>query len=164
MKKERRHTKPFKVPDAYFDSLEERTVENVSLGIPKDASTFAVPPSYFTNLEKEINDRIVVPQPPKQPISLRTKWTWAAAIAACAALAVTVFSLRESAYDADTVTPLAIETYLHDHLVEYDTYDLAPLLSDRTLSNLLDESAALSQENLTDYLLEHIDETTLLND
>jgi hypothetical protein len=164
MKKERQHTKIFNVPDDYFDSLEERIVENVFLGIPKDASAFAVPPGYFTNLETEINDRIVVPQPPKQPISLRTKWTWAAAIAACAALAVTVFSLRESAYDADTVTPLAIETYLHDHLVDYDTYDLTPLLSDRTLYNLMDESAALSHENLTDYLLEHIDETTLLND
>ena len=161
MKEKNKHTHGFTTPKEYFESFDERLFDTLELeNLPKE-SGFATPDGYFDTVEDKILEQLAEEKPAKV-ISLfkRKTFIYAASIAACIAL-VTIFSGQ----DPDTIENLEfadIETYFDEEGIGFNSYELAQYLPEEELEELDLSSDLFSAENLESYLLETIDDTTLL--
>jgi hypothetical protein len=161
MKNEEKYNHGFKAPDDYFESFEERLFNKLKeTELPKKHG-FDVPDGYFENLEERILQNVAQEKTVKViRLFKRKTFIYAISVAACAAL---VFSI----YTGNTgkVEPLRIadiEAYIDGDAMDLDSYDIAQLLSEYEIDNLTLENEIFSQESLEDYLLDHLDDTTLL--
>lgn len=155
----------FKVPEGYFESFEETLFENIELEkLPKKPG-FGVPKGYFDNLEDTILQKVTEVNPETKVVPLfRKKAFWfAASIAACIAFVFTVFNpFGEKLVSLEELSQTEIEAYMGEDLTSLDSYDLAQVLTDEDLESLEIENNYLGDENLEDYLLDNIDDPSIL--
>ncbi|MAN58661.1 MAG: hypothetical protein CMC08_02365 [Flavobacteriaceae bacterium] len=166
MKPNKPHTEGFKVPQHYFEEFDDRLYDQIDLPVLSGEAGFEVPENYFVAVERDILKALPSTENriEKRVISLYARWTLAACAAAAVLLFVVIPSVMENSIDIERLSPIAIEGYIEDNQIEYDTYDLTPFLSESALSENIIDDELFSDANLADYLLEHIDETTLINE
>lgn len=165
---ENKHTKTgFDTPQGYFDSFEDRLMlRMMEEQLPKSTG-FSVPADYFKNLEENLiaktsrgtSGRVV-------HLNSRKTMLYIAASAACFVL---ILSLFQSIGDAnvtnlDDVPYTSIEQYIDDGNLDLDTYDVLAILNDQEISDLTRTAEMFSEETLENYLIDTLDETSLLID
>ena len=161
MKKEDKYNHGFNAPDDYFEGFEERLFSKLKEAELPKKHGFDVPNGYFEDLEERILQNVAEENIVKViPLFKRKTFIYAVSVAACAAL---VFSIYTKNTNEEIPLRIAdIEAYINGDAMDLDSYDIAQLLSEDELDNLTFENEIFSQENLEDYLLENLDDTTLL--
>ena len=161
---DKKHSNGFNTPKDYFEGFEERLFSKISEdSLPKE-SGFKTPQGYFNQLDSVIIDSVNASTKQGKIIPLFGKRTfyYAAAIAACAMLIFTLTNSTNSINNIDSIEISNIESYIEDGNLDFDYYDIASLLKDEDLNNINQESEYFSDEILEDYLLENIDDSSIL--
>jgi len=158
------HSNGFNTPKDYFDEFEERLFSKISEdGLPKD-SGFKTPEGYFDQLDtkilKSVNDATV--QTKVIPLFGKRTLYYAAAIAACAILVFSIINTNNSINTINSIEISTIESYIEDGNLDIDSYDIAFLLKDEDLNIISSEIEFISETLLEDYLLENIDDSSIL--
>ncbi|GAB5399861.1 MAG: hypothetical protein Aureis2KO_14460 [Aureisphaera sp.] len=156
----------FKVPEDYFEKMEDRVFDALDIKELPEQSGFGVPEGYFDTLEDEILQKVkVAPKETKViPIGRKRSFWYAASIAACIAFVFAFFNpwIGEGSTTNPEEPSLAeIEAYIEEGIGSIDSYDLAQVLTDADLDALELETEYLSDESLEEYLLDNIDDPTI---
>ena len=155
--KKNKKTTGLNTPQNYFEDFEERLFLKISEDIIPKESGFKVPDNYFDQLENtilnKVNEKEIIHKSKVIPL------LYAASIAACATIVLSLFNLDNTIIDLNDIQLSVIEEFIEEENISFDTYDLTSLLiedDDLTLENDL-----FSEETLEKYLLESIDDTSL---
>ncbi len=161
MKKENKYKPGFTTPKDYFENFDDRLFDALNLEeLPKKAG-FSVPQDYFEKVEEQIMGQLPTEETVKViPLYRRKAFLFTASIAACIAIVLTFSSEKQN--DFENISLTDIETYLDEQASGMSSYELASYLPEEDLEELVLETSLFSEENLEDYLLETIDDTTLL--
>lgn len=150
----------FKVPEDYFDNLEDTILSHVKLEELATNSGFKAPENYFENLENQIIDKVSDKETSKV-ISLFSKrnlvYTSGIAAAILLLFNLSIFQKKSkwSTLDIETV-----ENYIIDE--QMTSYEIAYLLSDEQLieENFINHD--FNDENIEAYLLDNLDLSDLI--
>lgn len=163
MSKEEKHTHGFKVPEDYFQHLENDVFLKIDEErLPKETG-FTSPEGYF----KELEDRIMANVAQKNlevkvvPIFNRKRITYGLSIAASLAMILTFVFQDRSVTSIDDIQISSIQQFLEED-VDWNSYDLAAVVTEEDFSDLDFDNELISEENIEDYLLDSIDEISIL--
>lgn len=152
----------FKIPEGYFESFDEKILEksNKEPSLKTMESGFNIPKNYFKTVEDIILNE-VTEQNNVKVISLFNKKNiiYITSIAAAILLLfnLSIFEKNPSFDNLDTET---VENYFLNENIS--TYEIAAVLSDEDLNNVISIDFNFEEENIEDYLLEHADIETLM--
>jgi hypothetical protein len=153
----------FKTPETYFETFEERLFQRIASEKFPKATGFTVPPRYFENLEDRVLEHVGPFSNKKKIISLFPEKYWGyAAIAASLVLAFIIFEQGDPISEHETIPSVAIDRYIEEGNLNMDLYELTSFMDDSNLNNLNIKDQQIATENLKNYLLETIDEETLI--
>ncbi|WP_027138728.1 hypothetical protein [Gaetbulibacter saemankumensis] len=146
----------FKVPENYFDTLEDYLVDEIKLKTQTTNQGFKVPDNYFDTLEDSILTQITKTKKTRVISIINKKQL--AYLSGIAAAIVILFSITFnnkntvwSNLDIDTV-----ENYLiNENIV--DSYEIASLLSDDDIDDFSPVNLEIDSEDLQDFIFENID-------
>ena len=62
----------------------------------------------------------------------------------------------------DSLSAESVEAYINGDIADIDTYDVMAMLNEEDLESISLSSEIVSEENLEAYLIENLDETSLL--
>jgi hypothetical protein len=157
---EKKHTHGFKIPEDYLDTFEERLFDSMDLdSLPKE-SPFKVPDAYFDALEDKIVSKAMKQETVKViPLFQKRLFWYGSSMAACLLVALFFFN-RDANFS--TIDSSDIEAYVTSDAFSLDSDEIALLLTDEELNELSFEERLFSEETLENYLLDNIDDTTLL--
>ena len=150
----------FKVPQDYFNNLEEKNFTNAHLdeaveGI--NSTGFDVPKGYFDSIENEISSKLQ--QTETKVISLFSKrnLVYISSVAAAVVILFAVFINQTHVESINDLDVELVENYMLDE--DLDTYELAYLLTEEEITTINHEifSETYNDVILEDYLLENID-------
>lgn len=166
--KSKKHIPAFKVPEAYFDKLEDRIMQKVSMEqLPKETG-MQVPSNYFEQLEARIiaNTSSSVSTKHKPKVIRLKKWYYVAAAACIVVLGIWIQDNKQT----DT---LGFET-LASNANNLDVYieDMVINMADSSVLSLIDElddldektpfGYKINKKEVEEYLMENLDLNTLL--
>ena len=157
----------FNAPEGYLDSFEDRLFANKSVFELPESDGFKIPDGYFETLETRLIAASKAPEAQPKVIQLyRNKYLrYVAAIAACTILIVTIVKGNAStAGTIDDIELAAISEYIESENVDFDTFDVIALLQEEELTNLNTQNQYVSEETLETYLLETLEDATLLTE
>ncbi|WP_298534739.1 hypothetical protein [uncultured Algibacter sp.] len=153
----------FKLPDDYLDSFEEQVLGKIHDKPKLDAietSGFKKPENYFDSLEERIAQKLSN-QKETKVITLNAKRTLVYLSGIAAAILVlfnlAIFDSKPSFDDLETET---VENYLLDESIT--SYEIAGLLSDEQIEEVIILDHNLSEDHIETYLLDNADIETLM--
>lgn len=157
-----KHTRGFKVPENYFDTVEETIFQKLDQSQFPKKTGFKTPEGYFDTLEDQILDVISSSEEKTSVISLinRRSLTFALGIAACLAVIITI-ALNNGSSSQENFDLATVTEYIDDGYLDLSTYEVTNLLEEEELEQLT-LTPLSTPESIEDYLLEHIDENNLL--
>ena len=156
----------FKTPEGYFEGFTDRLLDKIReerTYVPgKDG--FKVPEGYFDALSKKVADRTFGKKGNVVQLHPYRKYYFAAA--SIAAVALVILGIQWNKTDLPTFENLAsteIERYLEDSDLGLSSYEIAEAIPIETLevNDILDEK--LDEDNIIDYLEDHVDDFDELN-
>lgn len=156
----------FKTPENYFEDFDVQIFSKIEeVNLPKSAG-FKIPDGYFENLETQVLKTIVTSEKPQKVVSLFPKkyFGYVAALAACLVIGFAIFNNKTSKTNLDALQLAAIDTYIEEGNLNLDLYDLASFMDDEDIKEVNFESKQLSDNALENYILENVDEETLINE
>lgn len=163
MKKNRLHSikQPgFKVPEDYFDNLEERLLSSAKLKEKNPTTGFEVPKDYFESLEDRLMQRVSETSEPRVMPLFRKKYLpYAVGIAASILLLfnLSIFDHQTTWDDIDSKTA---ENYvINENLGSYEIASLLDL-EDIDETNFIDLN--IKEEHIETYLENNAEIETLL--
>lgn len=164
MKEKGKYKSGFKTPEEYFEGLDDKLMGSLKEDELPKQSGFEVPVDYFEQLEENVMASIASSAKVKViPLYKRKSFVYVSSIAACLALLFTLYTKNiDNTPTLSEVADAEIEAYLEESGLEYNSYDIAQMLTEDDLSGLPAAKSLFSEESLEDYLLENIDDTTLL--
>ncbi|WP_405397462.1 hypothetical protein [Maribacter sp. Asnod2-G09] len=156
---------PFKTPEGYFDSFEDKLMDKLSKTestIPKD-NAFKVPDNYFESFNESLKGKLdnepkVIPLfPIKKIIAV------AASIAAIVLIALGYNWNSSSELNFSDLANADIEAYFENNDFELSPYEIAEVLpvTNTEYSDFL--SSPIESDNLLDYLNENVSDFDELN-
>ena len=153
----------FNVPDGYFDRLEDQLDHYMDQAFMPESHGMHTPEGYFEGMEDRIMEAWKAEQKTGKiiPLYRRREVQWISAIAAV--LLLTLMVLRPDTGSPDQIDQLSaiqMEDFLMEEM-EWDVYELGDLMEDSEIE-VLPDSELFSGEELEQYLLEHLDDNTLL--
>jgi len=164
--KNKKHIDGFNTPKNYFEDFEDRLFSKISEeSLPKE-SGFAVPEGYFDQLDSAILKNIepLVKETKVIPLFSKRTLAYAITIAACAVLVFSLVNTNNTINNIDTLEISSIESYIEDGNLSLDSYDIASLFVDEDFNNITSESEYISEDILEDYLLENINDSSILTE
>lgn len=165
MKKEEKNTN-FKVPESYFETLEERLLSKIAEENFPKTTGFKVPEQYFEKFEVPFLNESEISEKPKKVIRLfpQKYFGYAAAIAACLIIGFTLFNTKKNSLGLDSLQLTAIDTYIEEGNLSLDLYDLTSYIENEDVVNIDLDANNFTDSSLQEYLLENIDTETLINE
>ncbi len=156
---------PFKTPQNYFDSFEEKLMEKLHKEesiIPK-SDGFSVPDNYFNTLQDKLNDKL---KDEGKVVPLRSYKRYYAVAAAVAALFIFVIGQQFNTTKEVSFMDLAnseIEAYFDSNDLDMSTYELVEVLpvGQLEINDILDTH--MNNDDIEDYLQENIEHLEELN-
>lgn len=151
----------FKIPEGYFDSLEEKLLKNQTSPLPEEEG-FKVPDSYFDNLTERILVNTQQHTKPRVPvINLKSRkgfYYIGYAVAAGFALLIllTVLPKSETKIGWKDVASADLESYVEEGYLSLNAYDYITIYEDVDLSKIDMEEKPIKSEELIDYLYENV--------
>lgn len=165
MKKEK-DIPDFKVPKSYFETFEERLFDKLAEEEFPNSAGFEVPDTYFDTLEDQVLKTIITSEKSKKVIVLFPKkyFGYAAAIAACLLVGFMIFKNEPTKnISIDSLQLATIDQYINDGNLDMDVYDVSDYINDNDISDVNFEAQQFSETELKNYLLDNIDDETILN-
>lgn len=165
MKKEK-NIHDFKVPESYFETLGERLFGKLAEEQFPNSAGFEVPDTYFDSLEDHILSTVIASEKPKKVIVLFPKkyFSYAAAIAACLLVSFMIFKNKPTnTISIDSLQLATIDQYINDGNLDMDVYDVSEYINDNDISDVNFKAQQFSETELKNYLLDNIDDETILN-
>lgn len=165
MKKEK-NIPDFKIPESYFETFEERLFIKISEENFPKSTGFKVSDGYFESLEMQVLKTIETSGKSQKVISLFPKkyYGYAASIAACLIIGFAVFNSTRENENLDALQMAAIENYIEEGNLNLDFYDVTTFINDEDIANLDLGKQRFSEASLKNYLLENMDENTLIDE
>ncbi|MDX1471980.1 MAG: hypothetical protein R3213_10820, partial [Flavobacteriaceae bacterium] len=126
MKKENNNNQNpgFKVPNGYFDSIEERVLGRIEQQNPLNSiknSGFTVPDNYFSTVQDKIVNRAYPTVTSKPKIFTLKRLIYVSGIAASILLLIKLANISESNFSIDNLQTTSIEEYiLEEDINEYE--------------------------------------------
>src|SRR5690606_4418897 len=164
--KKNKNISGFKTPENYFEDFEAQLFSKIDeVNLPKSAG-FKVPQNYFENLDEEILKSVMDSEKPTKVISLIPKkyYGYAASIAACLIIGFAVFNSISENENLDALQMAAIDNYIEEGNLNLDFYDVTTFINDEDIANLDLGKQRFSEASLKNYLLENMDENTLIDE
>ncbi len=162
--KDKKHKEGFDIPDDYFEEFETRLFNRINIELlPKD-SGFKVPEGYFNEIDKKIIDQVKKPINKTKVISILSRKTilYAASIAAVAVLIFSLVTNQNEVLTIDDIEFSSIKTYIEEGNIEIDNSDLSLLFTEEDLSAITLDGNNISEEILNEYLLDNINDSSIL--
>jgi hypothetical protein len=164
MERKSRH-QPFKTPDGYFEDFELRLKQKIAtedIPLPKN-SGFRVPRGYFEELSKTLEKPL---EGPVKVIPLMPYRRYALVAASAVILILLAIGLGKNAQKEITFADLAnndIESYWENNDLGLSSYELAEFLPLDNMANNTIEEHTISEEQMLQYLTDHIEDVNELN-
>lgn len=163
----------FKVPQGYFESLEDRvmdavTTDEIEQGLPEHG--FAMSSGYSDSFENRLFDRMkqenlleVEIQPKVRRLNIRESVKYVAAVVAFAVVMGTLFNSNQpTASDSlESIDLLTLESYLQE-VSETPNSNLQFIITEQQDSLGAKDDIIIEQDALLEYLKENIDEPSIL--
>lgn len=152
----------FRVPDSYFDTLDDRITEVAFLESLKDkASGFQVPEDYFDKVEETILAKVKEQEPKVISLNSYTLFKYAAGIAAVVMIFVSVFqfSAADQPLSFETIDDTLISQYLEEDFFELSDSEFESYIS---LDKVEVSNAGLTDQEIFDYFSENMEGTELI--
>lgn len=164
--KNNKHKNGLGLPEDYFENFEERLFSKISEDIIPKETGFSVPENYFNTLENMVTSHVSTPIKEIKIVSLITKKTflYAASVAAVAIIAFSIFNNKNSTLTINDFDLASIERYVENENLDYDSYDLSSLLTDDDFEELTSKNEFISEEQLEEYLIEYINDTSIFTE
>lgn len=161
MKSKRKHI-GFKVPKDYFETFEDSLFSKLENSNSNNKTGFSVPDNYFENVEDAILNKIEA-EDSIPVISLFNKKTllFVASIAACIVLVFSIF--KNNDVSVNDIATTEIENYLETNQIISET-ELLSLLDNEDINQLIKETNTIANQQIEDYLLDNLDDTSLLTE
>ena len=167
MENKSKYSPKFTVPENYFEEFDARMMQKIEeTQLPKSPG-FTVPDGYFDSVEETILQNNIPQQQNVQVLSLHKQRIFkiVATVAACFAIFMTIdFFSPLSTSSIEDIDTASISAYIEDGNIDYSTDEIASYLKEEDLSTLEISTESITKENLTDYLLNHIDDNTFLTE
>lgn len=162
MKNKNKQQHGLQVPPSYFDTLEDEIFIKIAEDkLPKETG-FKVPETYFKSMENQVISKVASKNEPKVILLFSKKYlSYAVSIAAVLVIALFVIVTKKP-LDIDTLQTSEIEAYVSSGQLDLNTLDIAQLMTEEDIETLQIEAVTFSEENLENYLLESINDTSLL--
>lgn len=156
---------PFKTPQNYFDSFEDKLMDKLSTkeSVMPKARGFTVPDNYFDTFNEKLTSKLnketkVIPFYPIKKIM--------AIAASIAAIAIIFLGYNWNRTEELSISDLAntdIEAYFENNEFDLTSYEIAEVLpfTDTEFSNMLNSS--IENENILDYLSDNTNDFEELN-
>ena len=146
----------FKVPEDYFNTLEDTILSDLKLKTITRETGYKVPENYFDSLEDKITASITAEKDVKV-IKLFTKknFLYATSIAASLILMFNLFFNKQEQITIDGIETASLENYIINEDVELTEF--APLFTEDDLSNVHLISDGFSPDILEDYVLDNLE-------
>ena len=166
-----KYTTGFRIPEGYFEEFDARMLEKLKEEHLPKHSGFSVPAGYFNEVEEKIiqNNKTSKWQVFKNAQNYgatahRKKFVYSlVGIAAVLAVLITLYPLGTShSYSFEDINATAISAYIEDGALELTDDDFTLYLQDEDFDALMVSSEEISEQNLSDYLMTHLDDNTLL--
>jgi len=156
---------PFKTPDGYFNSFEDRLMGKLSKPestLPKD-STFKVPDNYFESFNDKLKNKLKNEPKVIQLFPIKKIMAVAASIAVIAILALRYDWNSQEKLSFNDLANTDIEAYFENNDFELSQYEIAEMLpvTNTEFPDFL--SSPIESENLLDYLNKNISDFDELN-
>ncbi|WP_350288177.1 hypothetical protein [uncultured Croceitalea sp.] len=159
------HKNPYKTPEGYFDSFNERLMDKIVKEesiIPKNDG-FSVPDLYF----ETFNDKITNRTSPKvvRLHSYRKYYYAAASIAAIAVLAFFFSQNNEPEFGFEDLASAEIAAYFENNEMKLTSYELAEVVNIENVAilDITETENTIEKEMILEYLDENVDELEDLN-
>ncbi len=161
MKNKRKHI-GFKVPKDYFETFEDSLFSKLEDSNSNNKTGFVVPENYFENVEDAILNKIEA-EDSTPVISLFNKKTllFVASIAACIVLVFSIFKNKD--VSVNDIASTEIENYLEANQTISET-ELLSLLNNEDINQLIKETNTIANQQIEDYLLDNLNDTSLLTE
>lgn len=155
----------FKTPEKYFENFETELFARIEAEKFPKSSGFEVPTGYFDTLEEKIIKKEFASKEQSKVIPLFQKryFAYAAAIAACLMIGITLFNSNQSTSSIDTIQLGLIDKYIEEGNLNMDLYELTSYLDPDDIQIVDFENQYFSQTTLEDYLLENTEEEILMD-
>ncbi|RED46019.1 hypothetical protein [Seonamhaeicola aphaedonensis] len=158
MKKNKLHNiknSGFKVPNGYFNNIEDQITNRFKLEERSNTTGFKTPEHYFDDLEDTILDKISRENEPKV-IKLFNKKTivYASSIAAAVLLLISL-TLFDSKITFDDLDNETVENYLLYENI--DSYEIASFLDEEDLKEENFVEFNIDEDAVEDYIFDNLD-------
>lgn len=170
MQDKSKYTPKFKIPENYFEEFDERVMHTILEGeLPKTAG-FGVPEGYFDTLTKKIEQQTMAANTATTgrtkviPLYKRRGFAIAASIAACLAIVFAIEMFNPNTSNLDSIQATAISDYIEDGNLDLTSTDLIPYFQEEDIDALIFGTEEISSESISDYLLNNLDDSTLLTE
>ncbi len=163
-------TNPFKTPEGYFDSFQDRLMEKLSDEesglldfLENKDDGFTVPKGYFDGIKKDIDKRL---NDDVKVISIKSFKKYFMAAASVAAVALVLLGFFWNTSDQIDFADLAnsdIETYFENNELGLSSYEIAEEISldQMDMGDFLE--TRFSDDHIIEYINENIDNINELN-
>lgn len=146
----------FKVPQNYFEDMEDFLLSEIKLKKTSATSGFAVPEKYFNTLEH----RIISTVQDQKKFKIITLFSWrkvayVGTIAASLIIMFNIFFNDSKKLTVETIKTASIENYIINE--ELEITDIASLFTDEDLSEVNFINDQFSPETLENYVLENLE-------
>src|SRR5690625_4491143 len=121
--KDKKHIHGFKVPHDYFDTLEERIMQNIAMDeLPKETG-MRVPDGYFEQLEDRIMSHTIKPEKKKTPKVFSLNSWWKVAVAA-SIIGIGIWLFPESPKSNEMSVPMVNNEFTIDRYIDEMIFDM----------------------------------------
>ena len=145
----------FKVPDDYFDALEDVILSDIKLKKTSSDSGFKLPEDYFNTLEDSVASKISTKSPTKVIPLFRKRTLIYISSTAAAVLLLFNLSIFKSELTFDSLDFETVENYIMDENI--GSYEIAALLSEEDLLEEHFIEYQIEEETIETYILDNLD-------
>ena len=161
--KEKKHNTGLNVPEGYFNTFEDRMMLKVMEESLPRSNGFKVPEGYFQQFEVSPSLNVdTTTQPAVISIFRKKTLLYVSGVAASLLLIISLVNTKNDNLSMESLSADTVEAYINDGVADIDAYDVMALLSEEELESISIPSEVISEENLEAYLIENLDETSLL--
>lgn len=164
----KKHIHGFRIPEDYFDTLQDRIMQNVTLDtLPKETG-MQVPEDYFEHLESRIVANCSEAKIKRKPKVIRlNNWWYAAAVACSITLGLWLIpeNTKENPSPQTLVkTEYSLENYMEDMVLDMPESSLYNLIDNTDyVDSRVPFNGKINKEDVEEYLMENLDLSTLLS-
>jgi hypothetical protein len=148
-------TTGFKTPDNYFDTIEDNVMDNIKLNniLNSKSTGQTTPEGYFDTIEDSVFQKINSSKKEIKVIRLFTRKNMFYAASIAAAIILMLIVVLPSNPSFSNLELETVENYIYQE--SYSSEDIAALLTEEELKEVLYADSSYSDESLEDYILDN---------